>query len=112
MIPLATTTITVQRSTADETTDPYEEVTYETVASGVRARIGQQSARERVAGGTQGVLDLRVWCDPIEGGLQATDRVVDEATGDVYELDGPGFLQRGLGLDHLVAPIKQVEGVA
>lgn len=114
-IPLATTTISVLRwpdDDPDDPRDPYDTPPDRvTVASGVRARIGQPSSSEQVAGGTQSLLGLRVWCDPITVGLQATDLIVDEETGDTYELDGPGFHQRGLGLDHLVAPVKQVQGV-
>lgn len=119
MIPLATTTISVLRVPADEPADgedyrdPYDAQPERTVVvAGVRARIGQPSSRERVAGGTQAITDLALWCDPFNGALLATDHVLDEATGDVYELAGPGFHQRGLDLDHFVAPIKQIVGLA
>lgn len=113
MIPLATTTITVRRRATDEETDPYDAPAEPAVVvSGVRARIGRPSLREQVAGGTQSVAGLHVWCDPFDGALLASDQIVDDVTGDVYELDGPGFHQRGFGLDHFEAPIKQIVGVA
>ena len=121
MIPIATTTISVLRAPADDPEvgedylDPYDpHPEREVVVSGVRARIGRGGGgmRENVAGGTQSVIGLMVWCDPFDEGLVATDQLLDEQTGDVYELDGPALHQRGFGLDHFEAAIKQVVGVA
>lgn len=118
MIPLSTTTVSVLRTPADDPEvgeddrDPYDaQPAPEVVASGVKAHIGQASGTERVAGGTQAILGLRVWCEPFDEGLRATDQVLDESTGITYEVDGQPHHARGLGLDHIVAPLKLIEGV-
>jgi hypothetical protein len=123
MIPrrVATTTIAVLRLPGDEPDvgddyrDPYDaQPARETVAEGVRAHIGQAGRRgadERVAGGTQAMLGVQVWCDVFDAGLRATDQVLDEVSGELYEVDGRPFTARGFELDHITAPLKQVEGV-
>lgn len=118
MIPLATTTISVLRLPADvpeeddDYRDPYDEQPErEIVASGVRAHIGQPSMSERMAGGTQALDNLRLSCDPFTAGLRATDQILDENTGEVYDVAGLPYHAHGLGLDHITAPVKQIVGV-
>lgn len=109
-LPLATTTISVQRVTADlSTVDPYEVTAApETVASGVRAHIGDPSGSELVAGAAaQQDISARLDCDPID--LHNTDVVVDDLTGETYEVVWTRA-RAGFGLDHTVAGLRQVTG--
>lgn len=113
MIPLATTTIAVRRVTADlSTVDPYEATAApETVASGVRAHISTPSGRERIAGtGAQEDVSFRLDCDPIDVGLRNTDLIDDEFTGTSYAVVW-AEPRAGLGLDHIEAALRKVEGV-
>lgn len=108
MIPLATTTVTVKRVTEPE---PGETRTVSTLKTGVPAHIGSpQGSRTREPGGGKQVLDLQLWCEPVTG-MDDTCLVVDEQTAETYELDWL-HTRRGLGLDHVVAGVKQVRGAA
>lgn len=100
MIPLATTTITVEATTEDE---PGEGRTFETVATGVRAVIGSPSGAElaQPGGGTSTITDV-LDCDPCPELLDHTNVVVDEATGLRYEVAWVKP-RTGLGLDHVKA---------
>jgi hypothetical protein len=108
MIPFSTTTITVKRPAP--TDEPYETPgAPSTVASGIRAHISQGRGAENVVGGDQEVVFHRLTCDPCN--LDNADAVIDDATGLVYEVEW-ARLRRGLGLDHMEAGLRQVEGVA
>lgn len=107
MIPLSTTTITIQR--ADPADEPYEdESPRTTVASGVKAHISTSRGSEAVVGGDQEVVYFRLTCDPCD--LKHTDQVTDDVTGLVYDVEW-ARLRRGLGMDHVEAGLRQVEGV-
>ena len=107
-VPLATTSIAVLRVPTDATRDPYDaQPAPETVVSGVRAHISSPSGRERVAGGSQEVVEFRLACDSVD--LRHTDRVQDEQSGAIYEVVWARSRQ-GLGLDHVEAGLKQVSG--
>lgn len=107
MIPFATTTITVRRPAP--TDEPYETPgPTSVVASGVRAHISTSRGSENVVGGDQEVVYFRLTCDPVD--LDHADFVDDEATGLVYDCEW-ARLRRGLGLDHVEAGLRQVEGV-
>lgn len=109
-VPLHTTTISVLRLPTDPARDPYDpQPAPEVVATGIRAHISSPSGRERVAGGSQEVVEFRLSCDPVE--IRHTDRVQDEQTGSVYEVTWARARQ-GLHLDHTQAGLKQVSGVA
>lgn len=109
-VPLHTTTISVLRLSTDPARDPYDsQPEPEVVATGIRAHISSPSGRERVAGGSQEVVEFRLSCDPVE--IRHTDRVQDEQTGAVYEVTWARERQ-GLRLDHTQAGLKQVSGVA
>lgn len=109
-VPIATTTIAVLRVPTDVSRDPYDaQPDPETVVSGVRAHVSSPSGRERVAGGSQEVVEFRLACDPTD--LRHTDRVQDEQSGATYEVVWARPRQ-GLGLDHVEAGLKQVTGVA
>lgn len=75
------------------------------VASGVRAHLGSP----RGVGSPAGNRVLYEWklgtdlCD-----LTWTDRVRDEATGDLYEVRTVAT-RKGLGLDHLECTLGRVE---
>jgi hypothetical protein len=102
VIPLATTTITVLRSPADQA---YEEpyggdvpADWDTVATGVRAVIDRPTGREQVAGGEQNRVDLSLVCDRCD--LDHLDAVRDDKSGRVYRvvwvLDYGPHLEGGL----------------
>jgi Phage head-tail joining protein len=111
-LPIWSTTITVQRFPADPTDDPWDEaLVWSEVATGVRAHISVLSGREEVAGGSQEIVTFRLDCDPTDIFYQ--DRVQDETTGDIYEVEW-AERRRGnlLGLEHTQAQLKQVTGIA
>lgn len=111
MIPLATTTITVERTELLATADPYDAVTAnpETVASGVRAHLSAPGGIERQRGQSQQEdVAWRLACDPCE--MTADCIVVDDATGDRFEIEW-ARLRTGLGIDHIEASLRQVTGV-
>lgn len=101
-LPVATTTITVERGTGG---DAYDGQTFSTVHSGVRAVIGSPSGAETNQGGSSEQQTARLNCDPID--LRHTDRVTDDQTAITYEVT---FAARrlGLGLDHTVADLLVV----
>jgi len=108
-VPLATTTITVLRPVAG---DPYEpsETPPATVTTGIRAHISTPNVgNSRIVGGQQSVVEPRLACDPCD--FTFTDLVRDDTTGQVY---GVSWVQRriGLGLDHMEAGLRFVEGAA
>jgi hypothetical protein len=105
VIPLATTTVRIESLGGD----PYETKTATTLASGVRAHLSSPSGIERLAGGSQEVLDKRLNCDPTT--FDKDDRVTDEGTGVVYEVAWVDQ-RKGLGLDHTVAGLRKVTGSA
>lgn len=109
-IPLATTTITIQRPSVDPDRDPYEEdPAPDTVAEGVRAHISSPSGREQIVGGEQEIVTFRLSCDPID--LQHVDTVVDDSTGEEYEVVWT-LSRTGLGMPHVQAGLRKTTGVA
>lgn len=107
MIPFSTTTVAVRRSDQDGTLDLTDTLTWTDVRTGVRAVIGNPAGSEIQAGGSQSAVMLRLNCDPIAD-LDHADRIVDETTGQVYEV--LWAVQRGgLGLEHTVAGLQIVE---
>lgn len=107
MIPLATTTVTVEAGTEAE---PGEGRTTVPVATGVRAVIGSPSGSERYApgGGTSRVTDV-LNCDPCPELVDNTFVVVDESTGIRYEVEWVRHRQ-GFGLEHTKAGLVQNVG--
>lgn len=103
-IPLATTTISVLRSTQDGTNDLRDLPTYATLATGIRAHIGGPGGAEVVSGGSREDVTFRLDADPCD--LRHFDRVLDEATAETYEVVWVKQ-RRGLGLDHTVADLRQ-----
>lgn len=123
MIPIATTTIRVERPLSVSTPaeeDPYgegydDEAGGDTndwgksvvVASGVRATIGQPGGSEINAGGSQSVVTHKVNCDPCD--MTYLDVVVDESTGERFDVVWSKSVT-GLGLDHVTATLKMTAG--
>jgi hypothetical protein len=110
MLPHATTTITVLRVADDPNRDPYDpKPAPAEIHTGVRAHIGSPTGREQVAGGSQSITDTRLTCDPID--LHHQDQVRDDTTGETFEV--VWVKQRtGLGLPHVTAFLKHLEGLA
>lgn len=107
MIAPTTTTITVRRP---GTAEPHEgNGTPTTVASGVPAHIGAPSGSERRDGASQESITDQLSAEPVA--LLHTDIVVDDVTGATFEV--VWVQQRiGLGLDHTVAGLRRVSGIA
>lgn len=107
MIPVATTTVTVETTTEAE---PGDGRTTATAATGVRAVIGSPSGAELAApgGGTSTITHV-LNADPTPELTDHTCRVIDEATGDVYEVQWVRH-RRGLGLDHTRAGLIEKRG--
>lgn len=95
-IPVATTRISVERKRAQTAgqpvdRDPWEDgypgdqpEEWETVASGVRAVVSVGTGRTVGPGAAQRV-EFSLQCDPTD--LRHLDRVRDETTGDLYEVE-------------------------
>jgi hypothetical protein len=115
MLPLATTTISVLRQPGqtegewrDPTDAPLDPVT---VASGIRAHISVSSGVEDVAAGaSQERILFRLHCDPFDAGIHHEDTVVDDTTGETFEVVWSHAIY-ALDLDHIEAGIRQVTGV-
>ncbi len=103
MIPLTTTTVTID---AASTPEPHEGTTYTTRTTGAPAHISSPSGRERagVDGGER--IDALLLCDAT---VERNDRVTDAGTGDVYRV---AWVQArtGLGLDHTKAGLVRATG--
>lgn len=111
-IPHAETTIKVLRVPDDPMRDPYDPPPPpDTIAAGVRAVISTSSGRESTAGGSQSITELRLSCDPYDGGLHHEDTVVDEHSGEEFDVVWSRH-RRGMGLDHFAAGLKQVKGLS
>lgn len=104
-IPLATTTITVLRSDQDGTRDAFDTLTFAEIATAVRAVIGSESGSETNTSSSSQDVTFRLDCDVCD--LRHDDRVSDEQTGDIFEVEWV-WLRGGLGLDHLEASLRQV----
>lgn len=109
---LYTTTITVFRPREGADVDPYvpgdnpvDELVYESIP----AHISKPSSSKAPDGSTSSRKSHPMQCAPIE--LLHTDRVVDDVTGVSYSIDSV-MSRVGLGLDHVTAKIKVIEGVA
>jgi hypothetical protein len=81
VIPLATSTITVQRVASTVGQDGYDpdQPGPSTVASGVRAVVTPPSASVALSGGDRVVYTGQLTCDPVD--LRADDTVTDSTSG-------------------------------
>ena len=87
MIPISTTTIKIERAADRSNIDPedYDELTdFETVETGVRAVIDTTTGGEGGPSGSVESVTFTLLADPCD--LNHLDRVVDEVTGDRYEV--------------------------
>jgi hypothetical protein len=111
VIPLATTTIRVERVAPDGTRDPYDtQPAATTIAQGIRAHISTSRGDEDRGGTDRSIVHFRLACDQFAAGLLHTDRVVDEQSGEVYEIRW-AVARTALGLDHFHAGMDQISGV-
>jgi hypothetical protein len=108
-LPIATTTITVTRTTSGADVDPYviSDDSSTVVASGVRAVIGPYSGSEFVRGGEQSIVNATMQCDACD--VTHYDRVTDAMTGDVFSVISVQSVQ-GFGLDHYECQLKRIDG--
>lgn len=105
---LATTTVRVERPAGIG--DPYEPDEPGVVVEHVPAHISGPAGAENRVGGSQEVAAARLLV-PAGTDLTRLDRIVDEATGDCWEVTWTR-VRRGLGLDHRVAGLVAVEGAS
>lgn len=111
-IPLSTTTIAVKRPSVGADVDPWvisDDASDTTVEAGIAAHISAPSGLERAVGGAQESVTFRLLADTTD--LENTDRVLDEGTGDTWEVVWTEQ-RTGLGMDHTYAEIRKVEGAA
>ena len=110
MIPLATTTVTIMRVPPDSTLDGYDtQPAAQTVASRVRAHIGNPAGTQNIVAGDRTVVQFPIDTDPTD--LQADDTVTDDQTGEVYRCIF-ARTRHGLGLDHTKGALEQVGGAS
>lgn len=108
MLPLATTTVTVERSASG---DPYEAAaSTATSSTGTPAHIGSPTGREVDRGGQLERIDA-VLLAAAGLDLTHTDLVVDDTTGQRYRV-GWVEARQGLGLDHVKAGLTRFDGGA
>lgn len=103
-----TTTATIERpSTAG---DPYEAATTAVVAAGVRAHVSAPSGSDRAVGGDMEVITATCYL-PAGTDVAHYDRITDDGTSTTYDVVWVRQRQ-GLGLDHVVAGVRVVQGGA
>lgn len=113
VIPIASTTITITRSSIDgdveQPADPYDPTppVVSEVASGVRAVIGVPSATTTLVGGTREVYQAKLTCDPVD--LQAGDVVTDDEDGTAWTVLW-ARPSSGFGLDNMLAQLRLTVG--
>lgn len=108
MIPYSTTTVTVQAVTEPE---PGEGRTATVRAAAVRAVVSDPSGRDIPApGGGREVVHKVLNSDPVSG-MDRTDRVVDDTTGDTYEVVWVDQRYEA-GMAHTRAGLRRTTGVA
>lgn len=114
MIPLATTSLTVQRQTQvpgdDGIFDPDDDVTptFTTVVSGVRAVVSLADGTVQLAAGDHVVYNAKFTSDPMD--VQTGD-VVTDSTGQTW-LCLSAALIVGFGLDHIEGTLRFDRGAS
>lgn len=102
-LPLASTTVTVRRSTGVANADDYDAaVAPATLTSGLRAHLSSPTGRATQDAGAGEAIDRLLYVDVTD--LQRGDAVVDAATAATWHVV---WVQRvaGVGLDHMVAGV-------
>lgn len=108
VLPITTTRITI--STPAGATDPYEQPTYTTVATGVPAVIGVPTGREQIVGGQRAVTDRLLHADPGTT-IAHNARIIDETTGTTYEVAWVAERYE-LGIAYLIAGLNVTVGAS
>lgn len=108
VIPLSTTTVTVERPGVG--TDPYETVVLSEVASGVAGHISAPSGSDLHVGGDQENVSAVLLAECCVD-VRHPDLVTDDSTGNQYEVV---WVRRriGLGLDHLKIGLRASSGAS
>lgn len=110
MIPLATTTLSISRVPDDPTRDGTDTPpAAATVATGVRAVIGNPSGSQNITSGDRTVVTFPFTTDPAD--ITADDTLTDEQTLDTYRVMW-ARTRHGLGLDHTEGECEQVAGAS
>ena len=109
MIPLATTTITVQRTEVPPDTDGYEAdpPAPTEIASGIRAVVSPPGASVSLAGGDRVVTRTRITSDPVD--CRSGDTVIDDSTCQCWLVDSVQQIA-GLGVTHTLIQVRYVTG--
>lgn len=110
-IPLATTTVTITRSSVPADTDGYDPnpAGPALVKEGVPAVVSLPGGAPVLVGGDRIVYNTRLTCDPVD--LQANDLVTDDIEGTTWVCLW-ARQSIGLGLDHTVASLREVTGAS
>lgn len=106
VIPLATTTVDVQRATE---TEPGEGRTWTVRHRSIPAHISAPSGVDTFAPGGGRVVTTATFIVDHLTDVALTDRLVDRTTGTVWEVDA-AVPRVGLGLDHTTGTCHYVEG--
>ena len=94
---------------ADPDGFPDEVPTWSVVASGVRAVISSPGGTVLRDGSVEVVMGFRLTCDVTD--LEPADRIQDEQSLVLYDMNW--MTQRtGMGMDHMEAEIRTVQGFA
>jgi hypothetical protein len=110
VIPLATTTVSIDRVPLSATRDSYDvPPAASQVATGVRAHLSAPSGREVLAGASKEIVDRHLDCDVAD--LLHGDTVTDLTTGTTYTVVWV-HKRAGLGLDRMEAGLRIASGVA
>lgn len=116
-IPFATTTITIMgrrpQSAVDPSAEGYDdpEPPMPTLATGVRACISTPSETRHRDGASE-VDDFALMCDPVDVGLNQYDRVIDEKTGDAYDVySASRSVAVVFGLAHITGVLRKSRGL-
>ena len=110
-IPFAVTTVTIKRppESAQEE-DSQDPVVFETVATGVPGNFTYLSGNEARTGGVRERVDRKFIANP-DVGITNVDQLVDEQTGDVWQVAW-SRVRQGFGLDHIECGVYAVKGFA
>lgn len=111
MIPLATTTIRIDRVHPDPDRDYWDdnEPSPTAFAEGIRAHIGSPGGTENRGNGSQEIESHRLNCDPVA--LNHNDIVIDENTDEEYQVLWVDQ-REGLGLNHTVAGLLRTRDLS
>jgi hypothetical protein len=121
MLPFATTSVTVKKPSESQSfSEPgfdgyYSQLDVE--VTGIRACItnprGSETSSDlrRSYSGEQAKVGAKLYCDLFDGKLEYKDAIVDDSTGETYEVVSMPFKRVGAGIDYWVCEILQIEGL-